>query len=313
MPKPTRKSRREQLKQTMRETLQPRGVDTLIPPQSGAAELPLELLDEGRYQFRGGGEAEEEALEELAASIKQHGVLQAIQVRPQKDGRYEIVFGHRRVEAARRAGLQVVPARIKPMDDIEAFGLAFTENEDREDISALARARMFKTWLRETRRRQIDLAEAIGRSKAYVSQHLQILRLSQSVQEKFGQLNSPLTEGHTRHLIRLKTAEDEEEVADKIVSEGLSVQETRGVVDRKLGLFQPEPPPPAPTAPQGAPLSPQAAPLIAAFVAARLALQQLRVADYKDAELVAAVRALEDATRRIEARLQLLTQGGAQG
>lgn len=314
MPRSTRKSGREQLRKTMRETLAPQGIDALIPPQSAATELPLDLLDPGPYQFREDGEAEEQALEELAASIKQHGILQAIQVRPAKDGRYEIVFGHRRAEAARRAGLKVIPARIKPMDDTEAFGLSFTENEDREDISALARARMLKAWLQQTRRRQIDLAEAIGRSKAYVSQHLHILRLPESVQELFGRANSPLTEGHTRHLIRLHVAEDQEKLAEKVVTDQLSIVETRAEVDKKLGLFQPEPaPPPGPSPPERTPLSPRAIPLMVALREATRVARELRPRDYTDRDLVAAVRALEEAARRIQVRLEVLAKAHNEG
>jgi ParB family chromosome partitioning protein len=268
-----------------------------------ATELPLDLLDPGPYQFRDAADLEAAALAELRESIRLHGVLQAIQVRPGREGRYEIVYGHRRTRAARRAGLKMIPARIRPMDDWEAFQLAFSENADRQDISAMARARMFEAWLTRTGKRQTDLAGIIKRSTAYVNQYLRILSLPESVQAQFTRVNFPLTERHAREIVRLETPAEQEALAQRIVAEELSVGRTHALVDE---LLQPQPPKPRGA---GRPKAPPPSPLVAALRAAGRLARNVSEQAQEDAELGAALEELTAAAERVRERLKVLAEG----
>ncbi len=221
-----------------------RGLDALLSrpvaeamPQPGMdgplKELPVDLLQRGRYQPR--LDIRQDSLEELANSIKAQGVVQPIVARPiGKSGgtqRYEIVAGERRWRAAQMAGLDTIPAVVRDLPDEAAIAMALIENIQREDLNPLEEARALDRLIREFELTHGEAAEAVGRSRASVSNLLRLLDLAEPVKEQVNQ--GLLDMGHARALLAL-IRHDQVEVARQVVNRGLSVRETEALVKRML-------------------------------------------------------------------------------
>jgi ParB family chromosome partitioning protein len=193
------------------------------PAQTPAADrfLPVAFLTPGRYQPR--KYFSEEALDELAASIRARGVLQPILVRPLPGGRdsYEIVAGERRWRAAQRAGLHDVPVIVRALDDGETLEIALIENIQRSDLNALEEAQGYQRLMEQFAYTQETLSKIIGKSRSHVANTLRLLTLPGSVQSRIAE--GALSAGHARALV---TAKNPEELARQIVEKGLSVRET---------------------------------------------------------------------------------------
>jgi len=215
-----------------------RGLDALLGMEAGAPEaageqlgaefrhLPVEALQRGRFQPR--QEMKTESLQELAESIRQRGVVQPIVVRPLAEpGRYEIVAGERRWRASQIAGLHEVPVLVRDVDDQVAMSVALIENIQREDLNPLEEARALDRLVNEFEMTHQEVAGAIGRSRAAVSNLLRLLELAEGVKRHLA--DGKLEMGHARALLSLEPAE-QERIAGKVIARGLSVRETERLV-----------------------------------------------------------------------------------
>jgi ParB family chromosome partitioning protein len=204
------------------------------PPGEELAHLPLDLLQRGRYQPR--IDMRPETLEELAASIRAQGVVQPIVVRPiaaaaaGEPQRYEIIAGERRWRAAQIAGLKDIPAVIRRIPDEAAIAVALIENIQRESLNPLEEARALERLITEFELTHAQAAEAVGRSRAAVSNLLRLLELAPEV----GTLveRRELEMGHARALLALAGRRQQAEVAAIVAKKSLSVRETEALVRR---------------------------------------------------------------------------------
>lgn len=182
--------------------------------------LPIEFLFPNPYQPR--TYFNEDKSRELIESIRQKGVLQPLLVRP-RDGvnEYEIIAGERRWRASQAAGLHEVPVVIREMTDVEALEIALIENIQRHDLSPVEEAAGYRRLMDEFGHTQEKLGSIVGKSRSHIANILRLLALPQSVQDLVAE--GKLSMGHARALI---TAENPEELARKIIAEGLSVRRT---------------------------------------------------------------------------------------
>jgi ParB family chromosome partitioning protein len=209
-----------------------RGLDALLgtdehkPAGSEAlASLAIDTLQPGRYQPR--LRVDPEALGELAESVKAHGVVQPILVRPLAAGRYEIIAGERRWRAARMAGLSSVPAVVRDVPDRHALAIALIENIQREDLNPLEEATGLKRLIEELGMTHAETAEAVGRSRAAITNSLRLLELAPPVQELLRE--GKLDMCHCRALLALATL-GQIELAREAAAKGLSVREVENRV-----------------------------------------------------------------------------------
>lgn len=191
--------------------------------------LALSRLQPGRYQPR--TRMDETALGELADSIRQHGLMQPIVVRPVADRRYEIIAGERRFRAARLAGLTEVPVLVREVPDEQALALALIENIQREDLNPLEEAQAVKRLIDEFDYSHEKAAEAIGRSRSATSNLLRLLNLAEPVQTML--LAGDLDMGHARALLAVDRA-TQILLATHAVQKRLSVREAEKLVARHL-------------------------------------------------------------------------------
>jgi ParB family chromosome partitioning protein len=212
-----------------------RGLDALLsgsddPTARDAMQsLAVDRIRSGRYQPR--TRMDETALEELADSIRQQGVVQPILVRPVDGGRYEIVVGERRWRAAQRAGLKEIPALVRAVPDQAALALALIENIQREDLNPLEEAQGIKRLVEEFGLTHDAAAQAVGRSRSAITNLLRLTQLAQPVQALV--LAGKLDMGHARALLALAPAQ-QGIVAAKIAAEALSVREAERLAHAAL-------------------------------------------------------------------------------
>jgi ParB family chromosome partitioning protein len=206
------------------------------PRDEELTRLPVDLLQRGRYQPR--LDMRPESLQELADSIKAQGVVQPIVVRPlaaQRPGepvRYEIIAGERRWRAAQMAGLHDIPAVVRLVPDEAAVAMSLIENIQRENLNPLEEARALDRLIREFEITHQQAAEAVGRSRAAVSNLLRLLELPEEVKTLVEQRQ--LEMGHARALLGLANARQQAEVGALVSRKGLSVRETEALVKRLL-------------------------------------------------------------------------------
>jgi ParB family chromosome partitioning protein len=202
---------------------------------SGLRHLSIELIQRGTYQPR--VHFEPEALQELADSIKEQGVVQPIVVRPITAGRFELIAGERRWRAAQLAGLQEIPAVIKDLTDQAAAAVSLIENIQRENLNPLEESRALQRLIDEFDMTHQQVAEAVSRSRATVSNLLRLRDLNDDVKQLVDERK--LDMGHARALLALQGYE-QSLLAGKAADQGWSVRETEKRVKRQL-----EPKPPA--------------------------------------------------------------------
>lgn len=191
------------------------------------SSLPLSRLRAGKYQPR--TRMDEEALHELAASIKSQGLMQPILVRPIGEGAYEVIAGERRMRAAGIAGLSEVPVLVRDVPDESAAVMALIENIQREDLNPLEEAQGVQRLLNEFGLTHEDAAQAIGRSRSATSNLLRLLNLAKPVQAML--MAGDLDMGHARALLAVDAA-TQITLANQIVAKRLSVRETERLVAR---------------------------------------------------------------------------------
>jgi ParB family chromosome partitioning protein len=224
-----------------------RGLDALLSKPVAAAvtasadtgqdrlrQIPVDLLQRGRYQPR--TDIRQDTLEDLANSIRAQGVVQPIVARPigERDGaqRYEIVAGERRWRAAQLAGLEEIPAVVREVPDEAAIAMALIENIQRENLNPLEEARALDRLIREFDLTHAEAAEAVGRSRAAVSNLLRLQDLADKVKPMLE--SRELEMGHARALLGIADPVQQLDAARQVVKKGLSVRETERLVARML-------------------------------------------------------------------------------
>lgn len=207
-----------------------KGLGALIPQLEeedfqNTQEIPLERIEPNPYQPR--RHFDPESLQELAASIKEHGVLQPLLVR-QKDSGYQLIAGERRLRAAKQAGLRAVPVVVKELDDRTIMEIALVENLQREDLSPIEEAEAYRRLMTEFNLTQEEVAKAVGKSRPTIANTLRLLNLPGPIQKMV--VSGQLTMGHARALLGLEQPEQQLYISEKIIKEKLSVRETEEIV-----------------------------------------------------------------------------------
>lgn len=197
-------------------------------PADGVREIPVELIHRNAEQPR--THFPDSEIEELAASIREKGILQPILVRPSRrtQGEYEIVAGERRWRAAQAAGLRNLPALVRELGDVEAFEIAVIENIQREDLNATEEARAYAALMGKAQITQEQVAQRVGKSRSHVANMLRLLQLPPSVQEHL--IQGRISAGHARALLG---ADDPAAVAELVVARQLSVRGAEALVRGK--------------------------------------------------------------------------------
>ena len=199
------------------------------PPQT-PRKVPIEFLSPNpRNPRRSFGEEE---LEELAASVRERGIIQPVVVRAAEGGRYQIIAGERRWRAAQRAGLHEVPIVLVEATDRQALEMAIVENVQRADLNPLEEAQGYHVLATEFGHEQEGVAKIVGKSRSHVANTLRLLKLSDAVKAYI--LSGKLSAGHARTLIGQPNAE---ELAEQIVNRGLNVRQVEEIA-RKSGKEQ---------------------------------------------------------------------------
>ena len=220
-----------------------RGLDALLGGATGSGaddggslrQLPVDLLQRGRYQPR--RDMDPAALQELADSIRSQGILQPLVVRAVDSERYEIIAGERRWRAAQLAGLERVPAMVREISDEVALAIGLIENIQREDLNPLEEAQALERLIDEFGMTHQGVSEAVGRSRASVSNLLRLLELNDDVKRLI--VEGQLEMGHARALAGLGAGQ-QSEVANRVASRGLSVRATESMVRTLLHGTRPE-------------------------------------------------------------------------
>lgn len=198
-------------------------VEEKIVEETSKDEIKMIKLDELRsnpYQPR--KIFNEEALQELASSIKEHGVFQPIIVKKSIKG-YEIIAGERRVKASQIAGLTEIPAIIRDFNDIQMMEIALLENLQREDLTPIEEANAYKKLQETLTLTQEELAKRLGKSRSHITNMLGLLNLPTAIQQEI--TDKKISMGHARVLSKLENESQQEELVNKIVNEGISVRE----------------------------------------------------------------------------------------
>jgi ParB family chromosome partitioning protein len=204
------------------------------PPQAAEKDgdlknIPIDLIQRGKYQPR--TDMHEEALEELAASIRAQGVMQPIVVRPISSDKYEIIAGERRWRASQIAGLDSIPAIIKLVGDEAAIAMSLIENIQRENLNPIEEAMALKRLQDEFELTQQEVADAVGKSRATVTNLMRLIGLSIDVRRMLE--HGDLEMGHARALLSLPDIQ-QSEAARSVVGKGLSVRQTESLVRRLI-------------------------------------------------------------------------------
>ncbi len=223
-----------------------KGLDSLLPrvptttavpasePESGKPrEIPVDQIDPNPYQTR--SHVDQGQLAELAASITANGVVQPILVRPQANGRFQLIAGERRWRASQLAAKLTIPAILRQVSDEQAMEITIVENLQRADLNPMEQARAFERLAREFHMTQEQMAVRTGKDRATVANFLRLLRLPASVQARVEA--GDISFGHAKALLALEHAEEIEKAAQRVASLSLSVRQTENYVQ---GLIHPE-------------------------------------------------------------------------
>ena len=202
-----------------------KGLSALIPEKSeeknlsGVDHIDINKIDDNRLQPRSNYDTEK--LEFLKSSIKERGVLQPIIVR-EKDGRFEVVAGERRLRASRSLGLEKIPALVKDMSDQEALVVALIENIQREDLNPIEEALAYKRLIEDFHYTQDSVASSVSKDRSTISNLLRLLKLPDNIQKSV--FDGELSVGHARALLAIDSANDRNKIFEKVLKEKLSVR-----------------------------------------------------------------------------------------
>ena len=199
-------------------------------PLVSTSEIEISRIEPNPYQPR--TEFNQEALEELAASIKLLGLIQPITVRPIENGRYQIISGERRYRASQIAGLEKIPAYVRKTDDQGMLEMAIVENIQREDLDSIEVALSFQRLIEECNLTQEAMAERVGKKRATVTNYLRLLKLPAEIQ--FAIRAKKISMGHAKALLSLESDKEQLKFANQIIEQDLSVRQIEQKI-RKLG------------------------------------------------------------------------------
>ena len=211
-----------------------RGLDALLgadeaAPREALLTLPVARIRPGRYQPR--TKMDQEALAELAGSIRARGLMQPLLVRPVDRDRYELIAGERRWRAAQMAGLEEVPALVREVPDEAALAMSLIENIQRENLNPMEEAAGVQRLVDEFRMTHEQAADAVGRSRSATTNLLRLLKLAKPVQEML--MEGALEMGHARALLALDAAR-QIEAGNRVAARALSVRDTEAMVQKML-------------------------------------------------------------------------------
>jgi ParB family chromosome partitioning protein len=211
-----------------------KGLEALIPvteePASGLAEVPVSAISPNPMQPRSG--LDPDAMEELAASIREHGLIQPLVVTQPGPERYQLIAGERRWQAARMAGLHIVPVIIKEATPQEALELALVENIQRADLNPLEEAAAYHQLVEEFGLTQEQVAERVGKSRVAITNTMRLVRLPAEVKQAVN--DGTISEGHARALLALPSQEAQLAALKTVLDQALSVRQTEELVRRFL-------------------------------------------------------------------------------
>ncbi|HMD80204.1 MAG TPA: ParB/RepB/Spo0J family partition protein [Anaerolineales bacterium] len=214
-----------------------KGLDALIPTGktssgegNGITQVAIDLIQRNPRQPREKFDIEE--LENLAASIREHGVIQPLIVSPGKNGIYILIAGERRLQASRKAGLQTVPVVIRHATDQQLLELALIENLQRADLNAIEEAEAYHHLEKEFKLSHETIAARVGKNRSTIANTIRLLEASAAVKQAL--VNGQITAGHARAMLTLP-AKAQEEVLNTIFKLDLSVRQTEGLVKRFSG------------------------------------------------------------------------------
>ena len=199
-------------------------------PLVSTSEIEISRIEPNPYNPR--TEFNQEALEELAASIKLLGLIQPITVRPVENGRYQIISGERRYKASQMAGLEKIPAYVRKTDDQGMLEMAIVENIQREDLDSIEVALSFQRLIEECNLTQEAMAERVGKKRATVTNYLRLLRLPAEIQ--FAIRAKKISMGHAKALLSLESDKEQLKFANQIIEQDLSVRQIEQKI-QKLG------------------------------------------------------------------------------
>ncbi|TFZ67953.1 ParB/RepB/Spo0J family partition protein [Hymenobacter sp. UV11] len=206
----------------------------LVPhPVNSVGQIPLGYIEANPYQPR--THFDQEALAELADSIKIQGIIQPVTVRQMGTNSFQLISGERRLQASKLAGLDTIPAYIRKADDQQMLEMALIENIQRENLNAIEIALSYQRLLSECQLRQEDLGERVGKNRSTVTNYLRLLKLPPSIQ--IGLRDSIIGMGHARALINIEDAQQQVDLYKRIVAEELSVRRVEEIV--RSGFGQP--------------------------------------------------------------------------
>jgi ParB family transcriptional regulator, chromosome partitioning protein len=203
-----------------------RGLEALLPDK-GSEIVDIEISRIRRNESQPRKVFKEEALKELAASIKEKGVLQPVIVSRLDDGNFRLIIGERRWRASALAGLKKIPALVKDVSSQDSIEIAIIENIQREELNPIETADAFSRLLKEYSLTQDALADRVGKNRATVANYLRILKLPDEIKSMIN--DEVLSLGHAKALLALEDGHKQIEIAKKIIREGLSVRETEAL------------------------------------------------------------------------------------
>jgi ParB family transcriptional regulator, chromosome partitioning protein len=204
------------------------GVEKEVLDKKVEANLEIDINSIEANPFQPRSHFDKQALEELAASIKQLGIVQPLTVREIAEGRYQLIAGERRLRAARIAGLSHVPAFVRTADDTAMLELALVENIQREDLDAVEVAISYQRLIEECSLTQEQLSDRVGKQRSTVANYLRLLRLPAEIQ--LGIRNKQISMGHARTLINIDDPQKQINVFYTVINDDLSVRATEDLV-----------------------------------------------------------------------------------
>jgi len=210
---------------------------TLVQAASSVNEISIRNISVNPFQPR--TSFDEEALDELVMSVKEHGIIQPITVRRTAENNYQLITGERRIRAAQKAGLRRIPAYVRETGDESLLELALVENIQREDLDAIEVAISYQRLIEEFSLTQEGLGDRVGKKRATVANYLRLLQLPPEVQTAIRE--KKISMGHARALAGIEDKEYQMEVFSKILSQDLSVRSVEGLAKKAKQLVEADP------------------------------------------------------------------------
>ena len=214
------------------------GAPTSSKPAGGIAEIPVAEIETNPFQPR--THFDEDALLELAESIRVHGIIQPITVRRLSQNQFQLISGERRFQASKLAGLENIPAYIRSADDQQMLEMALIENIQRENLNAIEIALSYQRLISECHLKQDELGERVGKNRATVTNYLRLLKLPPDIQ--IAVRDNKISMGHARAIINVENPEQQLYIFKKTVNDELSVRKVEELV-REVAGKKPEPTP----------------------------------------------------------------------